>query len=871
MSCPRPVLALLASITILLAVLSTAIAVNEEAAGTFHLVDGTGAVTAEPIGHLLVSEVMTGGASASDELIELYNPSASALPLEGLEVIYVTATGGTITRKASWAAGASMLPAGAHVLIANAAGVFAGVADVTYTNGLAAAGGSVAVRIVGASTAIDAVGWGTAASTWMEGSAALAAAAGHSIERLPGGGAGSGQDTDQNGTDFVERTSPDPQNTASAPIVVPTPQPTPSPTAALATLPPSPMVTPSATEEPTATPTASEEPTAKPTAPLTPTPSPTVSPVMPSPTPSAQPTSSPSPMPAPMTIADARAMPDGTAVTVEGVSLTDSAFSEGGGYLADATGGIAVLLSEGSFPRATTLRVQGALDQRFSQRTIRATGADVMIIGSGTEPSVIVVATGAIGEAQEGELVELDGIVVSGQTTLTSGIAVDLDDGSGPIRVMVGLGTGIDTATWTRDVRLHLRGVVGQRDSSGSGTTGYRVQPRDVADVLAVTPPATPSPAPSVVPSATPEPSADPSVLSIAAARATAVNTRLTVRGVVTLPSGLVEAGTATIQDSSGAILLRLGDEAGSLRLGELVEVAGTRSTKSGMETLRVTTTARRLGSQAQPTPLRRATGALGEAQEAMVVLTSGEVTLTPRRTSADTVYFDIDDGSGPIRIFVSPRAGIETDTILSGSVVEVKGVLGQETTGKLPDRGYRLWPRTPADLRMLAAAPGASAAGATGSGSVGQSGGSSGSETGGVPADDGQPATAPVPKPARQQHLPRLEAPVPTDAIPSAIPNTPEPGQALMEKRDANPAPAAAGLLALAALLLGGGGVAAGPPSLAGRLRASLRAGHGGTPGADGNDRQPLSTAFGDPPRLVPLSVIEDAHERAGRILPPT
>ena len=89
---------------------------------------------------------------------------------------------------------------------------------------------------------------------------------------------------------------------------------------------------------------------------------------------------------------------------------------------------------------------------------------------------------------------ELDGVIVSGQTALTSGIAVDLDDGSGPIRVMVGTATGIDVTGWTRDARLHLRGVVGQRDSSGSGTAGYRVQPRDAADILAVTPPATSEP-----------------------------------------------------------------------------------------------------------------------------------------------------------------------------------------------------------------------------------------------------------------------------------------------------------------------------------------------------------------------------------------
>ncbi len=268
MSRPRPALAVLASITLLLAVLSTTVAVSKETAGPVQLVVTAGPLAAEPIAHLLVSEVMTGGTSASDELIELYNPSAAALPLEGLEVIYVTATGGTTTRKASWAAGAGSLPSGAHLLIANAAGAFAGIADVTYTNGLAAPGGSVAIRILGASTAIDAVGWGTAANPWMEGMAAAAPAQGHSIERLPGGSGGSGQDTNENSADFVERTAPDPQSTAAPPIAVSTPQPTASHSAAETPV-LTPVPTPSATADPTTTPTMPISPTPSAT-PLTP-------------------------------------------------------------------------------------------------------------------------------------------------------------------------------------------------------------------------------------------------------------------------------------------------------------------------------------------------------------------------------------------------------------------------------------------------------------------------------------------------------------------------------------------------------------------------------------------------------------------------
>ena len=46
--------------------------------------------------------------------------------------------------------GAPSVPAGGHVLIANASGIYASIADATYASGMAATGGSVAIRILGA-------------------------------------------------------------------------------------------------------------------------------------------------------------------------------------------------------------------------------------------------------------------------------------------------------------------------------------------------------------------------------------------------------------------------------------------------------------------------------------------------------------------------------------------------------------------------------------------------------------------------------------------------------------------------------------------------------------------------------------------------
>jgi uncharacterized protein YdeI (BOF family) len=639
--------------------------------------------------HLVVSEIVTGGASASDELIELYNPTAAALPLEGLELIYVSSSGATITRRAAWSVGAPSVPAGGHVLVANEIGIYAPIADAVYATGMAATGGSVALRIAGASTALDAVGWGTAASTWREGNTAAAPAAGSSIERLPGGALGSTQDTDANAVDFVERLVPEPQNLASPP--------TPSDGG------------PSATPSPTAAPTATPIPTVAPT---------------PTPTPSSSATSSPTatatPAPTPLSVAEARAAADGTTVTIEASSLTASDFHDGGAFVADASGGIAVLVEDGTVARGQRLRITGELDDRFSQRTLRAAAADVALLGPGADPAPLTVATGSVDETVEGRLVSVAGSLVGSASALTTGTAFDLDDGSGAVRVVVQTATGIGLASWAPGAHVELTGVVGQRDSTGTGVEGYRVMPRDPDDVTFVGTPetATPTPTPAASSSTgpTPAPSDSPEgVVTIAAARGAAKNARLRVRGVVTLPSGAVDAQTAVVQDPTGAIVLRLSDDVGSLALGEWIEVGGTRSTKSGMETLRVTESPVRLGTAAAPAAVRVHTGTVSETQEALLVLAAGAIVADARQASSGSISFEIDDGSGPLRVSVGSSIGASDESWTAGTWVEVIGVLGQETTGAQPLRGYRIWPRASADVRIVAGATEAGAAGGSG------------------------------------------------------------------------------------------------------------------------------------------------------------
>ncbi len=172
------------------------------------------AVEWPPSTDIVVGEVVTGGTSGSDEYVELYNAGELSAQLDGLELVYVTATGTTVTSKHRWTD--RQLGAGRHLLLANADGLFAGIADHTYSGGLSATGGSIVLRVTGGAV-IDSLSWGTAASSFVEGSAGAAPPPGASLERLPGGSGGNARDTNDNAADTVVNQAPIPEGSRHEP------------------------------------------------------------------------------------------------------------------------------------------------------------------------------------------------------------------------------------------------------------------------------------------------------------------------------------------------------------------------------------------------------------------------------------------------------------------------------------------------------------------------------------------------------------------------------------------------------------------------------------------------------------------------------
>ena len=188
--------------------------------------------------HVVISEFATRGpSSASDEFIELYNPTDNPIDISGWKLQYSATTNGATWGDRAILPASTFIAAHGFYLIVNTSYVPGTAAD--FSSGLWTSGSGMAdnghERIVNAATVeIDKVGWGTAVNP--EGGSAApnhgTTANSNSVERkalatstadsLAAGGAhvllGNGQDTNVNGSDFVFQShGRNPQNSSSPP------------------------------------------------------------------------------------------------------------------------------------------------------------------------------------------------------------------------------------------------------------------------------------------------------------------------------------------------------------------------------------------------------------------------------------------------------------------------------------------------------------------------------------------------------------------------------------------------------------------------------------------------------------------------------
>ncbi|MEW6226375.1 MAG: hypothetical protein AB1627_17280 [Chloroflexota bacterium] len=454
-----------------------------------------------------------------------------------------------------------------------------------------------------------------------------------------------------------------------------------------------------------------------------------------------------------MPIATVRALPDDTPVVVEGVLTTALGALEDGrsGFVQDATGGIALYLDAAfalAMPPGSRVVVTGTLDSRYAQRTVRVDRADVVLLAPDALPVPSLAETGAAGEPLEGLRLELAGVVTEAPSALSDGLGLMIDDGTGPVRVIVGV-DALGASTPAAGDAVVARGPLGQRDSGGSGLAGYRLhatlagelevlgpspspspslspEPEPTpAPTTTPTPSSSPTPSPSPTstptpthsptptPSPTPAPTPSPSpvVVDIAAARAARPGDRVTVRGVVVAEAGRL--GTPplfAIADPSGGLPVRLPDDVAGPVRGALVEVTGKIADPYGQTELRASTGGLRVrGSGAPPAARPIDAGEAGEATEGRLVTVRGTVSVSAAKSTSGDIALTIEGEDGrSLRVHADASAGIDPATLRKGLTATFTGVLGQRASRKGALDGYRVWLRDPADVAVISA-PGAS------------------------------------------------------------------------------------------------------------------------------------------------------------------
>jgi hypothetical protein len=704
-----------------------------------------------PASSLLLSEVQTGGASASDEFAELYNAGPLPADLGGLELVYVTSTGSTVTRKASWST-STILDPGRHVLVANAAGIYAASADLTYSSGFAATGGAVALRVIGGA-AVDAVGWGDATSSFVEGTAAPAPPAGSSIERRLGGLLGNGQDTNDNLADFLVAL-PSPQGLTGVPVPTPGPSASASaePSASLSPVPsasvtpvpsatplPSVSPTPSSIASPTPSPTASPTDTPPVSTPTpTPTPTPTTTPTpVPTPTPTPSPTPSPTTIPSPSTIsiAEARSRSVGAVVTVGGVVTAEAGRLGTPPLIAiqDETGGIVVRIPDGTTapPRGTWIELAGTIADPYGQIEVRNVSAGIRELGAAAMPEPVDVDTASLGEATEGLLVLAEGTVVAKPAKATSGdIAFDLEPAAGGrIRVMADASAGLTTSAVAAGDRVQIVGIAGQRASKKGVLDGYRIWLRGMADLVREA-----SPSPSPAPTGTPGPASGQMISIADAIRARTGDVH--VEGVVTIGPNLLDSSgrRLVVEDASAAIEVLLPTGATVPGIGRRVQVSGEIGRAYGAPRIKAESVAV-VGSGGSPQPLELRV-APGTAHEWRLVRVRGDV--VDVKKLGDRWRAELLVGGQRVPISGMAGAGILSSTLVEGRTATITGIVRRPYPTSA-DRRFAIVPRSPSDVRVGGAAddPGA--------GSSDSGGNGSGTGAGGIGQATGQPGPTDV------------------------------------------------------------------------------------------------------------------------------
>jgi hypothetical protein len=193
-----------------------------------------------------------------------------------------------------------------------------------------------------------------------------------------------------------------------------------------------------------------------------------------------------SPEPKTITIAEARGLPLGTVVTIDGVvtvpsgAFNSSTFDQGFA-IQDRSGGIYINTADNlGFSLRQQVRVTGTLATDVVQPGLLSLTdvTEVKVHGSGPKVSPLSVLTGDVGEATEGQLVKITGTITQPIVNdLPFGFIIFVNDGSGEVHSFVCASTGIDVSGLSPGQTVEITGF------SSEFAGAFEVDPRTQDDI----------------------------------------------------------------------------------------------------------------------------------------------------------------------------------------------------------------------------------------------------------------------------------------------------------------------------------------------------------------------------------------------------
>ena len=189
-----------------------------------------------------------------------------------------------------------------------------------------------------------------------------------------------------------------------------------------------------------------------------------------------------------ISIAEARSLPLGTVVTIDGaVTVPSGVFSSStfdqGFAIQDQTGGIYVSTPDNlGFAPRQQVRVTGTLaDTVLPGLLVLVDVTAVKAHGSGPKVRPLPVDTGDVSEATEGLLVRITGTITQPIVNdLPFGFIIFVNDGSGEVHVFVTASTGIDVSGLGQGQTIEVTGF------SGQFADHFEVDPRFQSDIRIV-------------------------------------------------------------------------------------------------------------------------------------------------------------------------------------------------------------------------------------------------------------------------------------------------------------------------------------------------------------------------------------------------